>query len=68
MIDELIQNNELLISKDYTCESDIMGINENVLNNMIVASKINIIDSKHFGCKDKMKNQLLWKIYFREII
>lgn len=52
VIDELIQRNELLISKDYTSESDIMGTNEDTLNNMIVASKINIIDSKHFGRKD----------------
>ena len=52
VIDEIIQANELLISKDYTSNSVIVGSNEDMLSKMITSSKINVIDSKHFGSKD----------------
>ena len=52
VIEELIQLNELLISRDYTSTSDIIGTNEEVLSKMIIDSKINVVDSKHFGSKD----------------
>lgn len=69
VIEELIQSNELLISKDYTTESIITGKNEALFGDMILSSKINIVNSKHLGCKDvEDKPIMLEDLFSRDYI
>ena len=51
-IDSIIHENEILISKDYTSTSNIIGKNEQLFTEMNMSSKLNVFSSESIGMKD----------------